>query len=715
FRRVRRAQRRTKGRGRLLALAVLGPLTCVTGVAAFLLLGAGMNDALINPITGVVEYADFTSAHSQVGFAALVAAAGIDILLRSAIKVLLISCWFLIPVVVRRALWLTFDLLLTALVTGIVATTVWMTEPLSLVEAVTAYRLVAVPLVIGIVGVVLGLLAKHRAPKWSWLSEWGGRIAMLVVGVSSWFLLDFDVGDGDVPALIRATVQLSVVALLALRTLVRFMPPILDGIEAMGFRTFVAARHLRSKKSDFLATISILSILAVTVSSAALCMVLSVMGGFRQDLKRKILGNNAHVVVDLDHETFTQWEPVLQAARDTEGVVGASPYVSGEVMVTSATNLAGAVLRGIDPHTVSDVIDLRSNITRGDLDYLTDPEALLNHPDDFGPLPMDMPLFDGSGDPPENSNPSNGPIGDLGELLDAPPGTEFGPDPDSAIPIDEALRNGPSPASSPREVLPGIIVGQELARSLRLYVGDEVNVVSPFGDLGPAGPIPKSRPFRVAGIFYSGMYEYDMKYMYVTLPTAQRFLSTGEEISGVEVKVADIDDAPAIGQRVARNIGRDDLRVRDWQELNKNLFGALALEKLAMFITLGLAVLVAGFCVLGTLTLMVQEKGREVGILKAMGTRSRDVVGIFMFEGFLIGVFGAGLGLGIGYVLCFAAEHFGIRMNPEVYYIDRLPVHIDPSEFLMVALTAVGMCLLATVFPALVASLQKPVEAIRFD
>jgi lipoprotein-releasing system permease protein len=155
--------------------------------------------------------------------------------------------------------------------------------------------------------------------------------------------------------------------------------------------------------------------------------------------------------------------------------------------------------------------------------------------------------------------------------------------------------------------------------------------------------------------------------------------------------------------------------VKDWRELNSTLFGALQLERLAMFVFLGIAILVAGFCVFATLTLMVQEKSSEMGILKAMGARRGDVVRIFLVEGLLIGLLGAGLGCGLGYVACFAAEHFGIRMNPEVYYIDKLPVHIDNSEFVAVGIAAVVVCVLATIFPAILASRTRPIDALRYD
>jgi lipoprotein-releasing system permease protein len=264
-----------------------------------------------------------------------------------------------------------------------------------------------------------------------------------------------------------------------------------------------------------------------------------------------------------------------------------------------------------------------------------------------------------------------------------------------------------------RDVVPGVVIGKELARTLRVFLGDEIDIVSPFGELGPAGPMPKSRRFRVAGIFYSGMYEYDMKNVYVLLEAGQSFLSTGDAITGIEIKVDDVERARAVADEIRAAMTLGGVRVRDWQELNSGLFGALALEKLAMFVTLGIAILIAGFCVFGTLTLMVQEKGREIGILFAMGTSKSSVVVIFLIEGILIGVYGASIGLGLGFLVTFVFEHFGIRVNPEVYYIDRLPVNVDGTEFALVGLIALGVCALATLFPAVLAGRFRPLDAIR--
>ena len=576
-----------------------------------------------------------------------------------------------------------------------------------------------------VVGGGMGIAALSALASWPMLAPRVRR--------ASWLVVDLAL----VAAMIAATLMLPsqppheaprelalpmlrhvITTLFALRLIVRLLPIVMNSIERIGFQSLVATRHLRSKKSGFLAAISLLSILAVTVSCVALTVTLSVMGGFRSDLKRKILGNNAHIAIDREHGTIEGWVPLLKTANDMPGVTGAAPYVSGEVMLSSASNLATALLRGIEPESVGKVNDLPKNLKSGKLDYLDHPDKLLDlAPETIAPRPLGGLIEPPGKDSKLAHDPADPDVepkdDDIKQLPQSARAAELQK---KLAELDEFLRKDRAGnANEQRDVLPGIIIGQELARALRLYLGDEVNVVAPLGALGPSGPMPKARAFRVAGIFYSGMYEYDMKFTYVALPTAQRFLNVGHAISGIEVKVANVDAAPRIANELRTKLERPGLRVRDWQELNSRLFGALALEKLAMFIALGIAILVASFCIAGTLTLMVQEKGREVAILKAMGTSDRAVVGVFVVEGGLIGLLGAALGLFLGYMMCFAAEHFGIRMNPEVYYIDRLPVHIDPTEFTLTGLAAVAVCLLVTIYPALLASRLRPVDALRYE
>ncbi|MAQ14642.1 MAG: hypothetical protein CMN30_07580 [Sandaracinus sp.] len=649
-RRTRRVQPGYRGRGRLMARSLHSVVALLVTLVPLAIFFHGSTKAFE---TGFA----FSYAHDEAYYAlpmvlrtALIISGVVAVVALLLDLILAISTWFLLPERFRKGFWLVFDALALA---GFV----WATATLPI------------------------------RPE-----EEG---------------LEFVLEPG---------IRLALTSLFALRVTVRALPFVMHSLERVTFELTIAARHLRSKKSGFLAAIGGLSILAVSVSTCMLTAVLSVMGGFRDDLKQKILGNQAHIVVDQDEERpFEGWDDVLGRVRGIDGVEGATPFVRGEVMVSSTSNRAGAVLRGIDPESVGDVTDLVDNITNGRMDYLIHPDRLLNLPAEErrSILPLDIELgSDDEGDAPEI------------EVIDDPAEPAAAPEEADDEPIrdlDEFLRED-APLDQTEvadaDVLPGIVVGKELARTLRLFVGDELDVVSPLGELGPAGPMPKARRFRVAAIFYSGMYEYDMKMAYVLLPNAQRFLSTGGAISGIEVKTREVDRAPEIAQAIADELetgtpGRPELRVQDWQELNKNLFGALALEKLAMFVTLGIAILIAGFCVFGTLTLMVQEKGREVGILQAMGTRARAVVSIFLWEGFLIGIYGALMGLGMGYVVVFILEHFGVKLNPEVYYIDRLPVHTDPMEFVAVGVSAVVICLVATLFPAYLASRMRPVDALR--
>ena len=615
----------------------------------------------------------------------------------------------------------------------------------------------------------------------------GAALAVqLVVALSTWFLLP----DGlrsrlflGVDALVLAAflfalytlpfeapedgdatltaVALSITGVFLLRAFFRAIPILLDAIERSAFEPLVAARLLRARKSGFLTVISSLSILAVSFSSCTLTTTLSVMGGFRDDLQQKILGNSAHVVVDREYGSWEGWDPVLSRVRAVPGVLGASPFIEGEVMITSASNLGGARIRGIDPDTI--VTDLPSTLRHGRIEYLAHPERLLDlRPDEMSgsllerlePVPVSDAADAGSPDagPPDAGAPTtSSPVApELGRRDDEPAGLareidalletidrELGEtelslplaEPAPELPEEERARAAriaeldefllPEAPDERRrreralDLLPGLIVGAELARSLRLHLGDEVNVVSPNGELGPTGPMPRSRPFRVAGIFYSGMFEYDMQFVYTDLATAQRFLGLGGAITGLQIRVDDWEHAEERARAIAEVVGRSELRVRSWQEVNRNLFGALQLEKLAMFIMLLLAILVASFCVVGALMLMVQEKGKEVGILKAMGAEDGQVVRMFLVQGLLIGLLGALSGCGLGYEVCFFAEHFGIAMNPEVYYIDSLPVHVEVLDFVTVGVSAVVVCLVATVYPAIVGSRLRPVDAIR--
>ena len=476
--------------------------------------------------------------------------------------------------------------------------------------------------------------------------------------------------------------------LFAVLLVVSLLPWGLDLAERQSFGSFVAVRHVRATKSGFLTTISILSILGVALSSFALCGVISVMGGFGQDLTRKILGNNAHVIIRPPaNDGIEDYEPLLNELRLAPGVAAATPVVAGDAMASSVANTAGALVRGVDPTSIGNVIDLPKNIKAGKLEYLVEPEKLAS-------LPPDEIIGFGSAGEPIRKGPGLTSLGNSN--LDPL--------------VRESLRK-------PSDAYPGIIIGRELAKTLRVYVGDEITLVSPLGDLGPMGVMPRARKFRVAAIFYSEMYEYDATYVYVLHDVAQAFFSMEGKTSQLEVRVADAERVaearPAIESAVAAT-GKD-LVVRDWRELNKNLFSALKLEKIATFVILSIAIVVASFCIICTLLLMVTEKGREIAILKALGASDGDIMRIFMAEGMTIGGIGTVLGVSAGIATAVGLDYFGVRLDPQVYYIERLPIAVSFPDYLAVAVAAMVICTLSTLYPAWAASRLRPVEGLRYE
>ncbi|MFZ5892151.1 MAG: FtsX-like permease family protein [Myxococcota bacterium] len=461
------------------------------------------------------------------------------------------------------------------------------------------------------------------------------------------------------------------------------LPRLLARFEGRGYISFVAARHVLSQRSGFLTVISVLSIAGVLLSSLALCMVVAIMGGFGADLKRKIVGNNAHIRIEGARESgLPNWQSSLEKLRLVHGVHAATPVASGEAMASSATNTAGVILRGVDLVTIGTVIDLITNIEVGKFKYLEQPELL----DKLSP---DEPIGLGPG----------------GELYLK--GPDLKPFIKKVEPeVEDAVKERANP---------GIIIGRELAKSLHVYVGDEVTIVSPLGELGPMGLLPKARRFRVAAIFYSGMYEYDASQAYTTLEAAQEFFDLKNVVTAIDVRVDEPERVDDVRPALEKTLADDKLKVRDWKEMNKNLFSALKLEKIATFIILSLAILVASFCIICTLLLMVTEKSKEIAILKTLGATDGGILSIFMAEGMIIGSVGTVFGVGMGLALTLSLKWFGLRLDPDVYYVDRLPINVDPVDFTLVALSAFAITTLATLYPALAASRIRPVDGIRYE
>jgi lipoprotein-releasing system permease protein len=329
-------------------------------------------------------------------------------------------------------------------------------------------------------------------------------------------------------------------------------------------------------------------------------------------------------------------------------------------------------VRGIDPSSAPSVLDLSRALRDGKIDDLV-------HPEKIGELPHGR-----------TSNPFE-------DLDRVPP---------------ERKEDRPA---RPREVLPAIILGEELyAHTLRVFIGSEVEVACPMCRMGPSGPLPGLGRFRVAGHFYSGMYEYDSKLAYMSLEEAQRFLRMPGEVTGIDVRTRTPEDAREVASTVQNMLGKR-YQVRSWEESNKELFRALRLEKIAMFVVLTFIALVASFSIVSTLIMSVTQKAREVAILKSMGSSDGAIRRIFFAEGLYIGLIGLVVGVTWGVTVCLLIMKYGLRLPTDVYYISQLPVVMRSGEIGLIALLALALCCLATVYPASVAARMRPVEGLKYE
>ena len=489
-----------------------------------------------------------------------------------------------------------------------------------------------------------------------------------------------------------------------------------------------------------------ISTFGLFLGTAALVTALSVMSGFEQDLKGKILGTHAHMVVTTPDRQFTDYREVLAKVEKVPGVMAATPYLTSEVMIASSSNLSGVVIKGIDPTTVGNVTELVKNTQQGSLDNLLHPELLRLLGSGSATVPAGPPpggtgalaaLPDGLGGRDGGAADAGAGAPDLAASRKAAPAAKAAakkPAPEGAAdegadpaedPSDEQLaekfdeqfaekkRLEQQKPRSERKVLPGVVVGRELAKNLRVFVGDDVNVISPMGDIGPTGPIPKAKPFRTAAIFFSGMYEYDSKYVYMALPAAQKFLGLADEVTGLELKLQNPEDSGAVMERVKAALGPGGFETADWKELNRSLFSALKLEKIAMFIALCFIIVVAAFSIVSNGIMLVLEKGREVAILKSMGASDGSVQRIFVLLGLYMGVLGTTFGVLTGCGVCWALDHFGLPLDTDVYYITKLPVNVNPGELLAVLFASLLLSLLATLYPARLAAQLRPVDGLR--
>ncbi|HYA14039.1 MAG TPA: lipoprotein-releasing ABC transporter permease subunit [Syntrophales bacterium] len=279
------------------------------------------------------------------------------------------------------------------------------------------------------------------------------------------------------------------------------------------------------------------------------------------------------------------------------------------------------------------------------------------------------------------------------------------------------------PLSKDASMLPGIVLGKELAKNMGVFLFEPVSIISPMGVTTPMGMVPKMKKFIVVGIFDSGFYEYDSTLAYISLKDCQEFLGLGEQVTGLEIKVDDIYKANAIAKSIERKLGFP-FWARHWMEMNKNLFAALKLEKRVMFIILSLIVLVAAFNIICTLIMIVMEKNKDIAILKSMGATSKSIMKIFIYQGLTIGAVGTILGcigglavaLNLEKVSVFVENLFGFKILPgDVYYLSQLPSQVNYSDVLIIIVGTMLICFLSTIYPSLRASKLDPAEALRYE
>lgn len=408
--------------------------------------------------------------------------------------------------------------------------------------------------------------------------------------------------------------------------------------------TLLALRYLRSRKrTGLLSFLSITSIVGIMLGVATLIIVVSVMSGFSDNLKDKLVGANSDIVITrFDNLPIDNYTSLRDRISDFNGVSAVSPFIAGQVLLSTDKTVTGSVIKGIDPLHESKVSRLASFMISGELSDL-----------------------------------SKG----------------FGNE----------------------EKTPGILLGRDLALSLGVSLGSELTIVSPYGSRGPFGITPKMKKFFVAGLFDTGIYEYNATMAYISVPAAQDFFNMKESVSGFAVSAVDKTNLENLTKELAKDLGFP-YWVRDWLSMNASLFSALKLEQFAMFVILTLIIVVASFNIISMIAITVRDKIKDIAILQAGGAGSRFIMSVFMRQGLIVGFVGTVLGDILALIISLCLKHFKIIELPkDIYFMDKIPVNIDWQVYLLVTVCSVAITFIAAVFPARQAAKMSPIEALRND
>lgn len=410
------------------------------------------------------------------------------------------------------------------------------------------------------------------------------------------------------------------------------------------FSLFVGLRYTRARKrSGFVSFIAAISMAGITLGVATIIIVLSVMNGFQNEMKTRVLSMVSHAVIRGFDGELRDWQHAVDVAKARPDVLAAAPIIEAEALLQGNTS-SGAFVRGVLPEMDVKVSQVGSKITQGRLDDLK-----------------------------------------AGEF--------------------------------------NIILGSELAYKLGLAIGDKVTVFSPSISVSPAGAIPSSKRFTVIGVFEVGMFEYDSALALMHLADAQKLFRMRGTVSGVQLKINDMDRALGVARELAVDLGGGFV-IEDWTRRHGNLFKAVRTEKIMMFLILCLILTVAAFNLISTLVVTVTQKQADIAILRTMGASPATIMRIFMVQGSLIGWIGTAIGLVIGVLVAINIERvvpliekiLGFEAMPaDVYYINKLPSQLEISDVATVAAVSVLFALLATIYPAWRAARTKPAEALRYE
>lgn len=432
---------------------------------------------------------------------------------------------------------------------------------------------------------------------------------------------------------------------------------------ALSLSAKLAKTYLLARRGEaFVSIISIVSVLGVAIGVAVLCIVMSVMGGFESELRSKVIGANSHILVRSIAPTMANWEEKIKTIANVPGVQSVAPYAYAQALVRTERAASGVLLRGI-----------RSNDAAA--------QQLKTY------LPKDVEV--------ENA---------------------LGPQPsDSAKRSDSAENAVNKNESGGLATLSPIVVGGELARTLSIYPGAIVTVMSPSVTSSPFGLIPRTKRFMVSAVYKSGLTEYEAAIAYVSLRDAQTFFQMHGEVTGLEVRVKDVQQAKKISENIFAALGgaESGLFVQPWTETNQQLWEAIQLEKRVYFLVLLLIVVMASFSIITTLVMIVLEKRRDIATLMMMGASPSFVSRVFRSQGAIIGACGVVLGLALGILGCWGLKAYGFPLNEKVFQMATVPVKVEPSNFMLVGIVAFAICYAATLYPAWRASQIKPAELLR--